>query len=644
LEALRWDAKAGLWRPLPYTVDEGANLIHMYTDHLSLLGIAAVTVIAGGAYTWVIGGPKCLVHDIYTTPNFKLSYCKATLEEGPLSDTYWVHRRPELIWPKGSEPQYEVYHPHSIQDIARLHEMALNNYLQTGFRNPVSTTTNAWGSIHWPVNVAIDNLIAAAGGGEPSYEKWFKSINIPSFKLEDYEPAHSGYANIGHELFHRIQAEYYQPLNFLAWPETDHYWWIEATAEYAGSRAAWGNRRFDVNNYFIPEDFLKYPINSTGAPGPNWRFGPGELVEAKLYEYAASVFIEFLVEEAGYDFANLLEYVAAGSPFIRLNSYILQKSDYNQGLVDIYHSFARWAVFSKNTFFFRDAGYYSPKYPIADFTNPAGKDIAEKKDTLRITDVDVLKIQITGDNWAGVDVFILPENQRVSGNGYDSPVASLAAGAGYDELEIRNVKDGDVVYLLGVNSHPRDQVLTATLTVDGRSRELQHTFNLKGNCSARLWAIKVIKEASGTYQGKILMGWDGRFPPRAFTISGSQITPDQSTVESFLSSGRYDDVFSFAMLPCTVRIRFFDARGTCTPEGVLKGWYQLSYEYTGSNAARCREMRGQLLNDTGIMTGSKPAFGGELVDFSGQIDSRGYGSVRISDPDGSAGNLDVRPW
>ena len=206
------------------------------------------------------------------------------------------------------------------------------------------------------------------------------------------------------------------------------------------------------------------------------------------------------------------------------------------------------------------------------------------------------------------------------------------------------MKDGDVVYLLGVNSHPRDQVLTATLTVDGRSRELQHTFNLKGNCSARLWAIKVIKEASGTYQGKILMGYESHFPPRAFTISGSQITPDQSAVESFLSSGRYDDVFSFAMLPCSVRIRFFDARGTCTPEGVLKGWYQLSYEYTGTNAARCREMRGQLLNDTSIVTGSKPAFGGELVDFSGQIDSRGYGSVRISDPDGSAGNLDVRPW
>ncbi len=149
----------------------------------------------------------------------------------------------------------------------------------------------------------------------------------------------------------------------------------------------------------------------------------------------------------------------------------------------------------------------------------------------------------------------------------------------------------------------------------------------------------------GTYQGNILMGWhESRFPPRAFTISGSQITPDQATVESFLGSGRYDEVFSFHMLPCAVQIREYSAGGTCTSDGTLNGWYQLAYEYTGTNAARCRETRGKLLDDTGIMIGRKPAFGGERVDFSGQIDPSGYGSVRISYPDGQTGNLDVIPF
>lgn len=147
------------------------------------------------------------------------------------------------------------------------------------------------------------------------------------------------------------------------------------------------------------------------------------------------------------------------------------------------------------------------------------------------------------------------------------------------------------------------------------------------------------------YQGTIVMGMHDRLPPRAFALRGTNITPDADTVKFFLDTGRYNDTFGFTLLPCTVQIRSFEGEGTYDADtGAVKGWYQLAYEYTGPDAARCRETRGTLVRDTAIVLGRKPAFGGERVEFTGTIDSRGIGKVTVSFSDGRSGTLDVAPF
>ena len=152
------------------------------------------------------------------------------------------------------------------------------------------------------------------------------------------------------------------------------------------------------------------------------------------------------------------------------------------------------------------------------------------------------------------------------------------------------------------------------------------------------------KEEPKSYQGTIVMGSNDRFPPRAFAISGTGISPAPDAVKAFLDTGYYDESFSFFQLDCDVQVQSFEGAGTYDADaGTIKGWYELAYEYTGANAASCREMLGTLLDDTAIMLGRKPAFGGGRVEFSGQIDSRGYGTVSFSFSDGTSGDLDVAP-
>ncbi len=469
LMVLRWDEELGDWIPLPQRVDTEDAYIYAYTDHLSLFGVLAVGALRSMAVSWV--GEKVLNY-VYVTPmgNFRILYSRPAMDQISLFSDFWKQNRPEFSL------SYQTKYPEYIQDIGHLFEVALANFRGAGFKIP-QTSGRAEGyltSKEWknPITVKIDSnwsKIIGIGTSDPQYEKIWQNIHLPTGQLMDYRGHKSSYAVLGHELFHRIQAEYYGRTGFL---RKSNYWWLEATAEYAGSRAAWAEK-LDYLHRDIGASFLSYPITTTG---PKWR--------EKLYEYAASVFVQFLVEVKGLDFHEMVADVAAGEPVVRLSELIASKG--NSTLGDYYAEFAAWAVFSQNSFLRR--------FPIADFSKPntIPNEIAGTKDTLELAAGDGLVIEVSGGNPVFVDRFRLGEGERVAANTFPYPLDRLSGGqTGRDAT----AKAGDVLYFLAVNPGTNDLSTTVSVRVDkNQGPELSHTFNLRGQYSAKLWAVRILGE------------------------------------------------------------------------------------------------------------------------------------------------------
>ncbi len=480
--AMRWDEAEQSWLPLPYQVNSESKSLSMYTDHLSTFVWSVITSVAEGIDTII---EENILNDVYITPegNFRLLYSKSAISgHTNLNDATWeriTYKNP--VYPLAV---YQAEHPKFIQDMGNLLETALQSYVGVNkFKDPITKPGKFWGTSRHPITVKIDSWWLQLAGA-PNYEKLFENIHLPTLYLNDFDPpGYFAYGTIGHELFHRVQAEYYGINGFLF----PHYlWWIEAAAEYAGFRAAWPNNRSDGHLNGIKADFFNYPLNHTGVPS-----GWGE----REYQYAASVFIQFLVENKNLDFREMVEYVAQGDPLARLDEFVLSK--HSVSLKDYYAEFAAGAIFSENGFM-EKLGFSA-----ADIAGQVGKD------SFSIPENDTLTIEVAAESDDMlVNVYITEENKRFSGDGTPSLQGTLKNGESLD-IPVRNLGQSNELYLLAVTGKAHSILLEdpyndsinyipqtgLTVTIKNKNitpvEQINRSFTLEGNYLAKLWGVNL---------------------------------------------------------------------------------------------------------------------------------------------------------
>lgn len=470
--AMRWDDTDHYWYPLPYQVNEADKTVTIHTDHLCIVSTLAITgLVIGNVATWSGVGQE-LMNDVYVTPkgNFRLLYSKSAIENDVtlLNDTWSKITCPNPIVRLSA---YSEEHPHFIQDMGNFLETALERYRDTHhFKDPVNHPGWIWGTNHNPITVKIDSWWSALGGN-PNYEKVWEILHFPTEHLKDYS-SFTTYGTMGHELFHRMQAEYYRLVGFKT---PSNLWWMEATAEYAGYRAAWPTKNDGLHSK-TGSDFLSYPLTTTGkmANQRGWNLG-------QSYEYATSAFVQFLVEKKGLDFKNLVEHVAGGSPLYAPLSMI---DGYNGlSLAQTYRDFAAWGIFGEDSFLKR--------FDIAD--------MADRTEVMTVPDNAEMEILFTGRN-SGSTIAVYTSDKAYERTAtVPSPVQVIAA----EEAFRTTLSDGQSIYLLAVNPADADDALDVHVKVyDGREEKSHttHTFHLKGGYSAKVWALQIETAPSGQWQ------------------------------------------------------------------------------------------------------------------------------------------------
>lgn len=500
--AVRWDEDGGFWVDVPSTFDEATHTLRVQTRHLSLFAVvmtpaamaALVKVTVSAAVVLgtvaVLTSPLWLVDPLtmhtYTTPekNFSIMYNKKVVDA---IEPGWT--KPALA---SGHAFYSATHPKAIQDLGAVFEVALANYLARGFPHPTETKSFLWGTTRTPINVKVSGiwtgLTGLKEGEQPQYEKLMGTIYIPKKVVKELGQSgteKSASATLGHELFHRIQAVYFQPYYYHKNSPLSAYWWIETTAEFAGCREAWGAT--DRDSQFsagIPGDFLTIPLNATGKQED----------ATSDHEYQTAVFLRFLVDKMGVNFPDMFRQVSQnGGSLSAMDTYLrntLGPTDPTACLSTIYREFARYASLSRESFV-RD--------PLAQFLSLLGGKQLNIASQLSVVDRSkaggLMKITVSGDD-ALVDVFVLPEKALTTGNGHNLPRRVLKDG---EEFELRDIPDGQVLYLLAENaSLSTDQTFSATIEPVANpappdAPKLTYSFVLPKNGTSRVWAIKLVR-------------------------------------------------------------------------------------------------------------------------------------------------------
>jgi len=479
--AVRWDETSRNWINLPIRVDVQNEILYMITDHLTGFEWAAI----GGAV--VVTKPLTLLgekvlNNVYVTPqgNFKILYSKKAIEKDPiLSNEWWVKK----TYPDAGQIDYEAKYPKSIQDVGHLFETALRNYIDQGFKNPV--VKQKWfgeGEYNKPLIVKIDSWWLKVTG-EPNYEKFFQRIHIPNTRLKDKNLMKR---TIGHELFHRLQAEHYGRTGFIV---PSNGWWIESNAEFAGANVAWKEEVPGLNSQIGP-DFLSHSLTTKGLiKGKGW----GE----KRFEYASAVWIRYLIENKKLNFEEMTEYVSEGNPLKKLESFIRSKGG---DLMGYYRDFAAWTAFNKNSFL--------ANYSTVTFEGDDSNDIASKKEIVSVSlEEPSLKISLKVKDGQNVfaSVFKADNTEKVEAN---PPVLTNLSGLSNNSDVIKGLEPGDVIYILMINGNSRDKNLKIILENKGEEKA-SNEFHLEDDYSAKIWAVKIegATKIEGSYTGGYVKGY-----------------------------------------------------------------------------------------------------------------------------------------
>ncbi len=492
LEPRRWDEKNQVWVDLYYRVDEDTQTVHFLTDHLSAfsyfltgfkwIGLAKTAAIVGGtsyALEW-------LANDVYISPesNFRILYSqKGVSEIFPEDD--WIKAMAGGSLTRISRHSARAHM--MLHTVSSVLEDSLKAYLDAGFEDP---TRNRFASSIYTrrVKVKIDSYYNFIKGGEFSYNAFWDQINLPTeiVKIEVFDPViadPSAYPKseiyltqvLAHELFHAMQLPYYGSFTDLG--KGRHTWWMEASAEYAANDIAW-KRTGTILDERIGNKFFEYPLNTTGKKAATYSSG-----STLDYEYLSAVFIRYLTQQAGYDFKELVKFVAATGwdiePVSAIGEYARTKSGVNFAL--LYQDFLVWML-------------EEASLTVADFNNPDNKDtVAEKSQSVSIPESRVTVILEKQESHSG-EVAIFKSSGNASGAQPQLEYVNTIKESGIG-LETE-VDAGDVLYFIATNGDATERDVTIRIKLkkaESKDKEMlaEHTFVVDKYGSAKIWAVKL---------------------------------------------------------------------------------------------------------------------------------------------------------
>ncbi|TWI74007.1 hypothetical protein LZ24_01237 [Desulfobotulus alkaliphilus] len=507
LFAQRFDSDTGLWVDLPLQVDEETQTAYIYTDHLSyiaLVGTAAglmtayspAAVATGVGVTGAVAASGWIAEKIaystYTTPqgNFRIVYRNYATPDSSDIDNW---QKPALA---AGLTGYNSKYPKYVQDAGELLEVAYQNYIHAGLKRPGSrildipqaTTVKISGVWQTATGDLLKDWRGIGDGDQPQYGKIFRAVHLPLSIFTDGSINNNDLIIIGHELFHRFQAEYYTIRRFLSWENTGDYWWIEATAEYAGHNVAWGNLTLDGLDALVQGNLLSYPIDSTGIKA-DW---------GRDYEYVSATFVDHLVRKQGVDFGELIEFVARGEPKAQLNQFAAS-SQTGGSLGWWYHQFARDTALTN---------MYLSSFPPANFNLPPSASaeylynfqVAEANDILHLPEEAFMEIAVDGDP-SIVDIVVIPDGKEFA----EADFTTFLSGRPPQQWQlqtwqINSLNPGDTIYILATNDgfYGEEHYVNASIMVDhqksteeGSETLVSHQFYLPGKYSAKLWAVQI---------------------------------------------------------------------------------------------------------------------------------------------------------
>ncbi len=219
VRAVLWDRNLSKWVVLPTKYDAATKRIQARTLHLSPISWWVLT-------QWL--------HDVVETDHFKITYRKIAVQsDSDRSDLGWplviAADSPDPIGLPAPAPKDGV--PIFIQDLAQTLEYAYQSYKTAGFPVPTWTSTD--------VIVGSGNLVE-----EPFRDKITGMIFCPAqLGLKYVKPGvrinrrAAVRVAIAHELFHVVEGQTFSIPGMAV-----RKWFIEAAAEYASRRIAFGPR------------------------------------------------------------------------------------------------------------------------------------------------------------------------------------------------------------------------------------------------------------------------------------------------------------------------------------------------------------------------------------------------------------------
>lgn len=453
LSVYRWDQEGGGWVSLPTRSDPEEKTIAAHVNHFSLVGLFAASAIIYEGVTNASKLGEQLLNDRYVTSNehFLILYDKEVIENHQnLNDQAWQRLTDD------SARSYEKRYPKFVQDVGYYLEHTLNAYEKLGIPNPAAPKKGFFGTYNNKITVKLGSYLSEVMG-DPYFDKVYEGLHIPLLYCVDPKEAK---ITLAHELFHRLQADYYGVMG-MAHPGNK--WFLEATAEYAAYDIAWpalgrGMISGCGNNY------LSFAVNSNGS-----KKGSGVGWTERKYEYITSIFIKFLTHFK-VDLVELI-IVDAGDnqlPKHSINNYLAKTTERN--LVSDYRSFTHFMLFSNNSPIkkFPLTSSVRTKQGIASYRTTWDVDkSSDLKQTITVDEIfssKVWGIQIKADKTKkgsshvlaeviemanfgqSVDFFVLPK-----GNRYLSSIKPVASLKRADQEALIEVNAGDWIYVVAIN-------------------------------------------------------------------------------------------------------------------------------------------------------------------------------------------------
>ena len=362
LEAYRWDEAGGGWVSLPMRFDDSAHTVYALVDHFSPSGLFRKIFEVSEVFVDELKAIKLakkaadaldkgiteleenILNTCYITPekNFKILYSKESVENNPITeDRAWNYQFTR------SGFNYSKEHPFYIQDLGFFLESSLEIYVNTlKMKNPAGTVKGYFGTYKQIVKVKIDsyfskvsakeNPFSSSSQGLPGYEKIFETIHIPTMSANSSDFAKTVLA---HELFHRMQAEYYGVIGMLNPFNT---WFLEATAEYAAYAVAWPSQINELDSG-LGNNYLHYSIDDKGVKKSSGHYGWTD----REYEYITSLWIKYLIDN-GSNLKEMVVYDASDYkfPIYSLLSYLPEnKLGY---IGSVYRNFVHEMMFARD--------------------------------------------------------------------------------------------------------------------------------------------------------------------------------------------------------------------------------------------------------------------------------------------------------